>query len=122
MIFMLATKENFGIMGAAVGIAIGTVLVTFLHFSTILKVVPISLHLRNYILPLIITIISGYSGFYAYNKWFNNQLLNVQLLSSITVLIIIYLVLMFGTGSITKSDVKRIPRIGSFLARFAWRP
>ena len=119
---MLATKENFGIMGAAIGIAVGTVLVTFLHFSTILKVVPISLHLRSYILPLIITIISGYSGFYAYNEWFNNQLLNIQLLSSITVLIIIYLVLMFGTGNITKSDVKRIPRIGSFLARFAWHP
>ena len=37
IIFMLATKENFGIMGAAIGIAVGTVLVTFLHFSTDIK-------------------------------------------------------------------------------------
>ena len=42
IIFLLATKENFGIMGAAIGIAVSTVLVTFLHFSTVLKVVPIS--------------------------------------------------------------------------------
>ena len=37
---LLASKESFGIMGAAIGIAVGTVLVTFLHFSTVIKVVP----------------------------------------------------------------------------------
>ena len=122
IIFMLATKENIGIMGAAIGIAVGTVLVTFLHFSTVIKVIPISLHLRSYIFPLIITMISGYSGFYAYHEWFTNQILSIQLLNSIAVLIIIYLVLMLSTGNIKKSDLKRIPRIGYFLARFAWHP
>lgn len=122
IIFMLATKENFGIMGAAIGIAVGTVLVTFLHFSTVLKVVPISLQLRSYLLPFMITIISGYCGFYTYNEWFTQQRLSVQLLSSISVLLIIYLVLMLGTGSIKKSDLQRIPRIGHFLARLAWHP
>ena len=122
IIFMLATKENIGIMGAAIGIAVGTVLVTFLHFSTVIKVIPISLHLRSYIFPLIITMVSGYSGFYAYHEWFTNQILSIQLLNSIAVLIIIYLVLMLSTGNIKKSDLKRIPRIGHFLARFAWHP
>lgn len=122
MIFLLATKENFGIMGAAIGIAVSTVLVTFLHFSTVLKVVPISIHLRSYLLSFIIAILSGYSGFYAYNHWFIHQRLTVQLLSSISVLLFTYLILMLGTGNIKKSDLKRVPRIGHFLARFAWYP
>ena len=83
IIFMLATKESFGIMGAAIGIAVGTVLVTFLHFSTVIKVVPISLQLREYLFPLLIAMISGFIGFYAFNEWFANQILSIQLLSSV---------------------------------------
>lgn len=122
IIFMLATKANFGIMGAAIGIAVGTVLVTFLHFSTVIKVVPISLHIRHYLSSLLIAIVSGFGGFYAYHFSFTNHVVSVRLLSSLSVLIVIYLVLMLGTGGITKSALKRIPRIGHFLARFAWHP
>lgn len=122
IIFILATKENVGIMGAAIGIAVGTILVTFLHFSTVLKVVPITLHIRKYISAFLIALISGYSGFFAYSTWFTNLQLSVRLLNSISVLIIMYLILMLGTGAIRKSDLKRIPRIGLFLARFAWHP
>ena len=122
VIAVLASKENFGIMGAAVGIAVGIVLVTFLHLSTVLKVVPISLHLHSYFSSFFIAIASGYSGFFAFVYWFTNQLLSVRLLSSFAVLIVIYLGLMLGTGSIKKRDLKRIPRIGPFLTRFAWRP
>ena len=90
IIFMLATKENFGIMGAAIGIAVGTVLVTFLHFSTVIKVVPISLHIRHYLSSLLIAIVSGFGGFYAYHFSFTNHVVSVRLLSSLSVLIVIY--------------------------------
>ena len=122
IIAILATKENFGIMGAAIGIAVGTVLVTFLHFSTVIKVVPISLHIRAYLSAFLIALVSGYVGFYAFSDWFIHQSLSARLLSSIAVLLIIYLILMLGTGGLKKKDLNQIPRIGQFLARFAWHP
>jgi len=122
VIFLLATKENFGIMGAAMGIAVGTVLVTFLHFSTVLKVVPFTIHVRSYCSALLIGLISGASGYYMFHYLLTNFSISARLLSSLTILLITYIVLMLATGNIKKSDLKRIPRIGPFLARFAWRP
>lgn len=122
VIALLATKASFGIMGAAIGIAASIVLVTFLHFSTVVKVVPISLHIRNYTLSFLVALLSGYVGFYTFSYQLTKQSVSTRLLYSILILLLIYLVLMLGTGLIKKRDLKRIPKIGNFLTRFAWRP
>lgn len=122
VIALLASKENFGIMGAAVGMAVGIVLVTFLHLSSVLKVVPISLSLRSYLSSFLIALLSGYGGFFVYEYGFMKERLLIRLLGSLVVVLIIYLGLMLGSGGIRKSHLQRIPGIGSFLTRLAWRP
>lgn len=114
IIWLLASKESFGIMGAAIGIAAGSILVTFLHFSTILKVIPFTLKIKTYLLPIIIAIISGWSGHYAYFSLFSSHGLHFRLLLSIAVIISVFIAFCILTGVIKMEEIKRIT--GSFLS------
>lgn len=121
VIWLLATKENFGIMGAVIGIAVSTVLVAFLHFSTILKVVPITLHTRSYLLSILIAVSAGYSGYFGYHHILDMQTLLIRLFGSIILLMTVYTFLMLIFGVIRKSHLHRIPFVGAYLAKLAWR-
>jgi stage V sporulation protein B len=121
VIWLLASKESFGIMGAAVGIAVGAMLVTFLHFSTVLKVVPFTLHFRSYITALIIALSSGYGGYFTFQDPLSSLPLGTRLLLSISIVMMLFTFLMLITGNIKKTDLLRIPHIGGFLAKFAWK-
>ncbi|MDQ0219337.1 stage V sporulation protein B [Peribacillus cavernae] len=121
IIWLLASKESFGIMGAAIGIASGTILVTFLHFSTILKVIPFTLKIRTYLSPIAIAVIAGGSGHYAYYSLFSSLAPLSQLLLSATVISAVFLAISLLTGVIRKAEIKRIPYIGMFLSKFAFR-
>ena len=121
VIWLLASKESFGIMGAAIGIAVGTMLVTFLHFSTVLKVVPFTLHFRSYMSALILALISGWGGYYLYQFPLSSQPLGTRLLLSVTVVILLFTFFLLMTGSIKKADLIRIPVVGGFLSKFAWK-
>ena len=62
VIFTLASKPEFGINGVAIGIIVGFVLVTFLHYATILKVIPLTFYARFYGKIFIVTIVTGMIG------------------------------------------------------------
>ncbi|MGM9923738.1 MAG: stage V sporulation protein B [Bacillus sp. (in: firmicutes)] len=68
LIFILSSQPQFGIMGTAIAFAASIVLVTFLHFSTIAKVVHLSIEIRGYLLALIATILSGWIGHLFYTN------------------------------------------------------
>ncbi|WP_110927063.1 stage V sporulation protein B [Bacillus massiliglaciei] len=118
VIWFLASKENFGIMGAAIGIAAGTLLVTLLHFSTVLKLVPFSFHLRSYAAGLLIALLSGIGGRFLFNLPTGFPL-TIQLLMSILFILLLFVSLMLLFGQIRKEHVIRVPVIGKFLALFA---
>ncbi|WP_050615889.1 stage V sporulation protein B [Bacillus testis] len=65
-IFALSSQPQFGIMGTAIGFAASIVLVTFLHFATIAKVIPVALDIPNYAMTILITIVSGFAGYYCF--------------------------------------------------------
>ncbi|RFU62769.1 stage V sporulation protein B [Bacillus sp. V59.32b] len=108
IIWVLTSKESFGIMGAAIGIAAGTILVTFLHFSTILKVIPITLKMRSYVYPVIIGVLSGWVGHYAFYTLFSGLASISRLLVSMTVISIVFVAISVLTGVIKKTEIKRI--------------
>ncbi len=62
LIFILSSQPQFGIMGTAIGIGAGIVLVTFLHFLTIAKRIPFTLEARSYILTLGAALFAGWTG------------------------------------------------------------
>lgn len=117
-IFALATRPELGIMGAALAIVTGMVLVTLLHFSTIVKVISYSFYVRDYIKSFLTMVGSGICGHYL----FTTVLISLPLISktilSIIITSIIYCVLLFVFRLVNRDEVKRIPFVGPPLAAF----
>ncbi len=56
LIFWLASQPSLGIMGAALAITVGIMIVTLLHAATIVKAISLSLYVRQYVAHLIIIV------------------------------------------------------------------
>ncbi|XQY90832.1 stage V sporulation protein B [Metabacillus sp. HB246100] len=118
LIFALATRPSLGIMGAALAIVIGIMLVTLLHFGTVLKVVPFTIHVKEYVKSFVTMILAGITGYVAYEHLFTNSSLLLKLILSLVLTTLCYCVLLFILRLIEKEEVQRIPYVGAFLAKF----
>ncbi|MGG3842084.1 stage V sporulation protein B [Anoxybacillus kestanbolensis] len=56
LIFCLASQPSLGIMGAALAITVGIMVVTLLHAATIVKAISLSLYVRQYAAHLIVIV------------------------------------------------------------------
>ncbi|OIK17002.1 stage V sporulation protein B [Bacillus sp. MUM 116] len=116
VIFLLASQPSFGITGAALGIIVGFVLVTILHFATVLKKIAFSFYIRDYVKAFIAMGISGWVGYFLFDHFLNGQFLVIRVISSTAGMSIIYIVLLFILKLLNKEDLKRIPIIGKLFA------
>ncbi|MCA1031883.1 stage V sporulation protein B [Bacillus timonensis] len=116
IIFVLATRPSLGIMGAALAIVIGMMLVTLLHFATVVKVVSYSFYVRDYIKSILTMILAGYFGYYLYEHFLSFDSLAIKTLVAVAITSIIYCILLIIFNLVKKDEVKRIPIIGSPLA------
>ncbi|MBX9973174.1 stage V sporulation protein B [Cytobacillus firmus] len=122
VIFLLASQPAFGINGVAMGILTGTVLVTMLHFATVLKAISFTFFVRDYLKTFIAMFLSGGIGF-----WMLKDLLSPDLNTAVRVIVIssaitaAYIILLLFFKLIKKNDLIRIPWIGRLLSRFAFR-
>jgi len=66
LIFVLTSQPQLGIMGTAIGIAASIVLITFLHFATIAKRITFAIEIKDYIVTIFITLLSGWAGHFLY--------------------------------------------------------
>lgn len=89
LIFVLASRPEFGINGVALGLIIGFVLVAFLHYATILKVIPLTFYARFYFKILAITIGTG---------WIGTELYKILTLSSPMLVSVLLTILMMGVA------------------------
>lgn len=121
VIFALASQPVFGINGAALGIIAGMVLVTLLHFGTVLKRISFTLIIRDYLKSFIAMGLAGWLGYFIFNQvWLQGNML-IKLSLSSGAISIIYIILLLLFGLIRKADIERIPKIGKPLSRFAFR-
>ena len=122
VIFLLASQPAFGINGVAMGILTGTVLVTMLHFATVLKAISFTFFVRDYIKTFIAMIVSGGLGFWMLKDILAsdmNTALRVILISA--VITIVYIILLLILKLIKKNDLVRIPGIGKMISRLAFK-
>ncbi|WP_373370415.1 stage V sporulation protein B [Alkalicoccobacillus plakortidis] len=116
-IFVLATRPEFGIMGAALAIVIGFVLVTLLHLATIAKNAGFSIELK--MIGKLVVLIGG--TIYAstmiekYAHFAINPLLELMIQLSLTGSI--YIVLMFVLNLLKASEVKRFAVFGKVIKK-----
>ncbi|MGP4080531.1 stage V sporulation protein B [Pseudalkalibacillus sp. R45] len=106
-IFLLASRPDLGIMGVALAIVINVVLVTMLHFATIVKAISYTIVVKDYlkgILAIAMTAVAV-TGFH--------HIVELQLLPrtlfSIGFTLLLYLLLVIGLKLIKKEDVQYIP-------------
>jgi stage V sporulation protein B len=111
VIFLLASQPSFGITGAALGIMVGFVLVTILHFATVLKKISFSFIIRDYVKTFIVMGASGWLGYWLMENILLNEHLTVRVLSSLAGMSISYIVLLILFGLLNQDDLKRIPFI-----------
>ncbi|WP_078379558.1 stage V sporulation protein B [Sutcliffiella halmapala] len=117
VIFVLASKPAFGIMGAALGIVIGMMLVTLLHMATIMKVLSYSLYVRDYVKSGITMAICTLSG-----KWMYDHLLLDVSLGQRSVLFIaltccLYIALLLLFGLVKREELARVPFIKKWITK-----
>lgn len=115
-IFVLVSQSELGIMGAALGIVINVILVTILHFATLIKKISYTFYVRDYVKCFLTIIISGAFGYYLLNQPIANFPLLFDTLIKITLTTVLYCILLLVFKLVKKDEVKRIPIIGKFIA------
>ncbi|MBM7648989.1 stage V sporulation protein B [Bacillus ectoiniformans] len=109
VIFAFASQQQFGIYGAALGMACGILLVTLLHLAVVFKTISMTVDMRQYgkfLVVLFLTLMGSH--------WINQSFLSGQhsaqsLVAGLGITAIIYSVLSILFGLITKSDLTRLP-------------
>jgi stage V sporulation protein B len=106
LIFLLATNPSLGIMGAALAITVGIVLVTLLHLATIIKAVSISFYVKEYMAHIFMMISVGFIG----QMLFTHLSLSLSVRTSLTIIVmtIVYAVLSIFFRFIKKDELKQI--------------
>ncbi|WLD92214.1 stage V sporulation protein B [Alkalihalobacillus sp. AL-G] len=112
-IFALATRPELGIMGAALAIVINVVLVTMLHFATIVKVISYTVVVKDYLKGIFTIGATGLTVAWFYSQLNGSLLLNT--LYSIIFAVVIYLVLIITLNLLKKEDVHFIPILNKLI-------
>ncbi len=118
LIFALATRPELGIKGAALAIIIGIVLVTVLHYATLLKTLSLSIYIMDYIKIIITMFISGFAGYSAYH-FLNGYTLGFKTTESILLTSCLYVILLLLFKLVKKEELVRLPIFGKWLGFFA---
>ncbi|MGG3564595.1 stage V sporulation protein B [Neobacillus rhizosphaerae] len=115
VIFVLASQPTFGITGAALGIIVGFVLVTGLHFATVLKKVSFSFYIRDYVKGFIAMGVAAWCGYWLFENILLETHLVVRVANAAFSMTLSYSILLLIFGLIKKDELKRIPWIGKFI-------
>ena len=115
VIFMLASQAQFGINGAALGIAAGTVLVTMLHYATVLKRIQFTIYVLDYVKFAFVAVAAGWGGTILYGQLLVNLAPLLKLFTAITITALVYVILILALKLLTKSDLMKIPYLNKLI-------
>ncbi|MBS4191430.1 stage V sporulation protein B [Bacillus sp. FJAT-49705] len=121
VIFILASQASFGINGVAMGILVGFVLVTLLHFATVLKAISFTFYIRDYVKTFFVMAASGWGGFCLLQNIDVNIPLVIQVMIITITITVIYALLTLLLGLVSKDEISRIPWIGKTLSKLSFR-
>ncbi|GGE42849.1 stage V sporulation protein B [Pullulanibacillus camelliae] len=115
-VFVLASRPELGIMGAALGFSASIVLVTLLHFATVVKAIQFKLNTIIFIKGGILLVLTGLTA-----RFFNHSLLVdwallPRTLTLILFVTLIYTILLFVLRMITKEELSHFPIINKWVA------
>ncbi|WP_062355546.1 stage V sporulation protein B [Bacillus kwashiorkori] len=107
-IFILASQPDFGINGVALGFIIGFVLVAFLHYATIMKVIPLTFYARFYVKILIVTIAIGFAGKYLFALFIQQYPNFIAISLTSCVMVLLYIIGLTLFKVISLKDIRKL--------------
>lgn len=115
VIFLLASQPAFGINGVALGMVMGIVLITLLHFATMLKAISFTFYVKDYLKLFAIILVSGSFGYLLWD-WQDPRLgLAINLFINAGAATILYLSLSVVLGLIRKSELIKLQSVAKSL-------
>lgn len=115
-IFAFASRPEFGILGVAIAIVLGILLVTLLHFATIIKTISYTFYVKDYVKSIVTMVASGLFGGFIFTHFVVDASLLIRTLTAIVCTSILYFILLIIFKLVLKEEIKRIPYIGPRLA------
>jgi stage V sporulation protein B len=109
-IFILASNSELGIIGVCLAFNISTVVGTFLHFLTISKLIGFELLLTELIKVVLSGVLMGFGGILGYNYLTNvipNQLLQIAISLTFSLLIYLLFLLCFKVINLKKGLINK---------------
>ncbi|QDP40718.1 stage V sporulation protein B [Radiobacillus deserti] len=113
---VLATNPDFGIMGVAISLVVGVVLVSLLHLFTLIKVISYKFPLLDIVKMVTLLGLTFWAGTLLTNMFPGYE---TNLLTFIFVLVVlsgIYIVFLFLLRFITKDELVQIPFLNRFVS------
>lgn len=109
VLFILASNESFGIMGVAIAMSVGVILITLLHLAALRKEINFYIPVKD-IMKMIALILATWGiGKFLYDFYIQYDP-NILLLGiSFIVLTVVYIILLFLLRFITKEELEQIP-------------
>ncbi|GAE35096.1 stage V sporulation protein B [Halalkalibacter akibai] len=114
-IFVLASRPELGIMGAALAIVISFVLVTLLHFASVAKTISFTIDTKMILKSILLIAASTWIGFVFSNYAFSSFTQLWQTVLAIGATTVFYSGLMLILGLIKKDEANRIPIVGKWV-------
>lgn len=111
LIGYLASRPQWGILGAVLAINVNIVLVTLLHWRSVSRLLNFRMHGADYLKTAIAAAAMGICCYAVMNQtWYGGPLLRFLAASAISA--IVYLIGIFALRLVDRSDMTRIPWIG----------
>ncbi|MRG88252.1 stage V sporulation protein B [Salinibacillus xinjiangensis] len=108
-LLILASQPQFGIAGVVLAIIVGVVLVTFLHFSVLVKYIQFRLPLVDILKMISLLLVTYYVGHKLYEFFPQAEEQLISLLIIFVLLTGIYIILLFMFRFITKEELNQLP-------------
>lgn len=109
VLFFLASNPNFGIMGAAIAMSVGVVLVTLLHLASLYKEIGFNIPIKDVLKMVMLLFLTWFAGNTLKNIYTGFETNIFLFIFIILTLVFIYIGLLFVLKFITKEELKQIP-------------
>lgn len=117
LIYMLAANAKMGITGAVIAINVNIVLVTILHWQSVVRLLNFSLKLTDFFKVGFAMLIMGISCYYIMSEVWSSSIF-LRFLVSCSAGVLIYLIVITWLKLIDKQDLIRIPWFGKKLTKW----
>lgn len=116
-ILVLASRPQFNIDGVAIAVNIGMLLVTFLHFRSIVHIIGYTIEVKPILTISLSSLITGIITYFLMYRILIDIPTGLRLIFVSLIGVIVYIYLLLFLKVINKKDFERIPWVGSRIVR-----